>query len=135
MGEQLEFKTGHLTPEQLNLLLRYLPVDITFVDENDNVCFYSEGDRIFPRSPGIIGRKVQNCHPPDSVSVVENILSEFRAGNKDRARFWLQLNGKFIFIQYLAVRDQDDHYRGVLEVTQDITELRELEGERRLLDW
>ncbi len=132
----IELATGRLTPEQVNLLLTHLPVDITFVDENDKVRYYSAGKhRIFTRSPAIIGRKVQNCHPPASVHVVEKILAEFRDGTKNEAEFWLTMNGRFIHIRYFAVRDAEGRYRGVVEVTQDVTDIRALEGEKRLLDW
>ena len=107
--------TGLLTVEQMNLILTRLPVDVSFVDENDQVAYYSNtADRIFPRSPGIIGRKVQNCHPPKSVDMVEKILEEFKAGRKDDAEFWIQMKGKFIHIRYFAVRDGQGHYRGTL---------------------
>lgn len=131
----IPLKTGSLTVEQVQLLFGHLPVDVTFVDENDEVRYYSEGDRIFPRSPGVIGRKVQNCHPPKSVHIVQRILEEFRAGTKDVAEFWLELGGRFIYIRYFAVRDAERHYKGTLEVVQDATRIRQLEGQRRLLDW
>jgi len=99
------------------------------------VRFYSESDRVFPRSPGIIGRTVQNCHPPDSVHVVQRIISEFREGTRDVAEFWLDYRGRFIHIRYFAVRDANGEYRGVLETVQDATDMRQLEGQRRLLDW
>jgi DUF438 domain-containing protein len=128
--------TGEISLEQLNLILTHLPVDLSFVDENDEVRFYSEGpSRIFPRSPAVIGRKVQNCHPPKSVHTVQEILDSFRAGRQDQAEFWIQLRGSFIHIRYLAVRDKAGGYRGCLEVSQDATHVRGLEGERRLLDW
>ncbi len=131
----LTLTTGALTPEQVDLLLQHLPLDITFVDETGRVRYYSEGDRIFPRSPGVIGREVRNCHPPKSVDVVERIVEEFRRGNRSTAAFWIELMGRLVFIRYFAVRDQAGEYRGVLEVTQDVTDVRELQGERRLLDW
>ena len=128
--------TGRLTPEQINLLLTHLPVDVTFVDASDRVAYYSEGPhRIFPRSPGIIGREVRNCHPPKSVHRVNMILDAFKAGERDTAEFWLQMGGRFIHIRYFAVRDAKGRYQGTLEVSQDVTEIRTLEGERRLLDW
>ncbi|HSW09479.1 MAG TPA: DUF438 domain-containing protein [Bacillota bacterium] len=126
---------GALTAGQLLLLFSRLPVDLTFVDEQDVVCFYSEGDRIFPRSPGVIGRKVQKCHPPDSIHVVQKILEAFRNGTRDQAEFWLERGGKFVHIRYIALRDDGGQYRGVLEVVQDATAVRELTGERRLLEW
>jgi DUF438 domain-containing protein len=116
--------------------MTHLPVDISFVNENDEVAYYSASpERIFPRSPGVIGRKVQNCHPPKSVEMVEKILSEFKAGTKSIADFWIQMQGKFILIKYFAVRDAEGKYRGCLEVSQDVTEIRKLEGQKRLLDW
>lgn len=132
----LDLDTGRLTVEQVNLLLKLLPVDISFVDENDTVAYYSATpDRVFPRSPGVIGRLVQKCHPPKSLHVVQRILDDFRAGKRDTAEFWIQMEGKFIHIRYFAVRDRAGEYRGCLEVSQDVTGIRELEGERRLLDW
>jgi DUF438 domain-containing protein len=132
----LGLDTGHLTLEQINLLLTHLPVDLTFVDENDRVAYYSEGpERIFPRSPAIIGREVRNCHPPKSVHVVNKILDAFKSGSKDKADFWIELGGKFIYIRYFPVRDANGHYRGCLEVSQDLTAIRKLEGQNRLLDW
>jgi DUF438 domain-containing protein len=127
--------TGDLTLSQINLMLTSLPVDITFVDENDTVRYFSDTpERIFKRTPAIIGRKVQNCHPPASVDKVLAIVEDFRAGKRDMAEFWIQMGGKFIFIRYFAMRDAAGNYRGTLEVSQDITELRKLEGEKRLLD-
>jgi DUF438 domain-containing protein len=127
--------TGDLTLSQINLMLKTLPVDITFVDESDTVRYFSETpDRIFKRTPAIIGRKVQNCHPPASVDKVVRIVEDFRAGKRDSAEFWIQMGGKFIHIQYYAMRDEAGNYRGTLEVSQDLTELRKLEGERRLLE-
>ena len=131
----LELTTGGLTLEQLNLMLTLLPIDFQYVDEHDTVRFYSEGERIFPRSPAVIGRKVQNCHPPASVHKVQQIIDAFRAGDKDTAEFWLELGGKFLHIRYFAVRDAASAYRGVVETAQDVTGIRALEGQRRLLDW
>jgi DUF438 domain-containing protein len=111
-------------------------VDISFVDENDTVIYYSGApERIFPRSPGVIGRKVQNCHPPKSVDIVERILKAFRAGERDVAEFWIESHGRFLDIRYYALRDKAGAYKGTLEVTQDVTAVRRLQGERRLLDW
>jgi hypothetical protein len=131
----LALTTGGLDLEQLNLMLTILPIDVQFVDEHDQVRFYSEGQRIFPRSPGVIGRKVQNCHPPASVHKVQQIIDAFRAGDKDTAEFWIELGGKFLHIRYFAVRDASGAYRGVVETAQDVTGIRALEGQRRLLDW
>ena len=131
----LWLSTGGLNPKQLDLILTSLPVDITFVDAQDKVQYYSaQPERIFPRSPGIIGREVQNCHPPSSVHVVQEILNDFREGKRDTADFWIQMGGKFILIRYFAIRDKDGEYEGCLEVSQDVTEIRALEGEKRLLD-
>jgi DUF438 domain-containing protein len=132
---ELPMETGALTLQQINLILRYLPVDISFVDADDTVRYYSEGERHFPRSPAVIGRKVQNCHPPGSVGTVQKILDAFRAGEKDEARFWIEHGGKFLLIRYFAVRDADGNYLGCLEAGEDVTEIRALEGEQRLLDW
>jgi hypothetical protein len=131
----LGLDTGHMTLEQINLMLTHLPVDLTFVDENDRVAYYSEGERIFPRSPAIIGREVRNCHPPKSVHVVNKILDAFKSGSRDTAEFWIELGGRFLYIRYFAVRDAKGFYRGTLEVSQDLTEIRKLEGQQRLLDW
>jgi DUF438 domain-containing protein len=131
----LSLSTGSLSLEELNLVLGVLPIDFQYVDEHDRVRFYSEGHRIFPRSPGVIGRKVQNCHPPQSVHKVQQILDAFRAGEKDTAEFWIEMQGKFLHIRYFAVRDAGGGYRGVVETVQDVTGIRALEGQRRLLDW
>ena len=128
--------TGALTPEQVNLMLKYLPVDITFVDENDRVAYYSAGrHRIFPRSPGIIGREVNRCHPPTSVHIVENIVNSFKNKEKDEAEFWINTGGKTIHIVFHPLFDDDGNYKGTIEVAQDVTEIKKLEGEQRLLDW
>jgi len=133
--ERISLHTGALTVEQIDLMLQHQPIDITYVDENDEVRFFSETeDRIFQRSPAIIGRKVQNCHPPSSVDKVQQILDDFRAKQRDVAEFWIQMGDRFIHIRYFALREDDGTYRGTIEVTQDITEIRQLEGERRLLD-
>jgi DUF438 domain-containing protein len=132
----ISLDTGSLTADQINLMLTHLPVDVSFVNENDEVLYYSATpERIFPRSPGVIGRRVQDCHPPKSVATVERILSEFKAGTKDAAEFWIQMRGRFLNIRYFAMRDPDGKYRGCLEVSQDVTAIRALDGERRLLDW
>lgn len=121
---------------QINLVFTHLPVDISLVDENDRVVYYSDcPDRIFPRSPAVIGRAVQNCHPADSVATVNRILDAFRNGEQKRAEFWITFGGRFILIQYFAVFDGKGSYRGCLEVSQDVTKIRQLEGEKRLLDW
>ena len=132
----LNLDTGQLTPEQVNLIMTHLPIDISFVNEQDEVAYYSASpERIFPRSPGVIGRNVKNCHPPKSVGTVEKILAEFKAGTKNTADFWIQMKGRFLLIRYFAVRDADGKYRGCLEVSQDVTEIKKMEGQKRLLDW
>ena len=131
----ISLMTGALTAEQVNLMLTHLPVDITFVDENDEVRFFSQTkERIFERSAAIIGRKVQNCHPPQSVDKVKQILDDFKAGRRDVAEFWIQMMGMFIHIRYFALRDQEGKYHGTIEVSQNLAPLRSLEGEKRLLD-
>ncbi len=134
-GDCLPLSTGALTLEQINLMLVNLPVDITFVDENDEVRYFSQThERIFDRTAAIIGRKVQNCHPPQSVDKVQRILDDFRNGQRNVAEFWINMGGRFINIRYFALRDSSGKYRGTLEVSQDGSHLRALEGERRLLD-
>jgi DUF438 domain-containing protein len=134
-GGLIPLNVGALTVEQIDMLLRTLPVDVTFVDEHDEVRYFSQTrERIFQRSPAIIGRKVQNCHPPQSVHRVQEILDDFRAGKQDVAEFWIQMGGKFIHIRYFALRDEAGAYRGTLEVSQDAAHVRALEGEKRLLD-
>ena len=128
--------TGSLSLEQLTAIFSTLPVDLTFVDADDRVAFFSEGpNRVFARSRAIIGRMVQNCHPPRSVDVVERILSDFREGRQNVAEFWIQFTGRFVHIRYFAVRSEDSRYLGTLEVTQDVGPIRALEGERRLLEY
>lgn len=134
--ETLSLSQGRLTPEQVDLMLKHLPVDITFVDENDKVCYYSDTkERIFPRSPAIIGRAVQNCHPPKSVHIVDDIVQKFKAKKKDKAEFWIHAGEQFIHIRYFPVFDEKEQYRGVIEVSQEVAGIRALEGEKRLLDW
>ena len=134
--EAIQFPTGGLTPQQLLGVFRMLPVDVTFVDADDRVRFFSEGgDRVFARSKAIIGRKVQHCHPPKSVNIVERIVGDFRAGRQNVAEFWIQMRGRFVHIRYFAVRSERGEYLGTLEVTQDATSVRALEGERRLLQY
>jgi hypothetical protein len=132
----LELSTGLVPLKTLDLALKTLPIDISIVDEEDRVLYYSDAPhRIFPRSPGVIGRSVQNCHPQKSVDIVNKILAAFKKGEKDKARFWIEMGGKFILIEYFAIRDSERTYLGTLEVSQDLTELRALSGQRRLLDW
>lgn len=132
----LDVATGKLTLDQLNLLFRHLPVDLSYVDENELVKFYSDTPhRIFPRSANVIGREVKNCHPAKSVHVVEEIVEKFRSGEQSQAEFWINKPGLFIYVIYTAVRDENGKFRGVLEMMQDCTHIRELEGSRTLLTW
>ena len=125
-----------LSLEQLKAVFATLPVDVTFVDADDRVRFFSEGkDRVFARPKAILGRLVQHCHPPGSVDVVERILSDFRSGRQDVAEFWIDFKGRFAHIRYFALRDENGAYLGTLEVTQDLTRERALQGERRLLEY
>jgi len=133
---EIPLKTGALTAEQIDLLLTNLPVDVTFVDENDKVRYFTQGkERIFTRTAAIIGRDVRNCHPPQSVHVVQKIIEDFKAGKRDVAEFWIQSGGAFIHIRYFALRDEAGAYKGVIEVSQNIADIRALQGEKRLLDW
>lgn len=134
-SDAIVFPTGNLDFKQLRGIFSTLPVDVTFVDADDTVRFFSEGRHVFDRPKSIIGRKVHHCHPPSSVDVVEKILQDFRSGVQDKAEFWIQLHGMFVHIRYFAVRDEKGEYLGTLEVTQDLSELRKLEGERRLLEY
>lgn len=133
---EIPLEVGKLFPQQISLMLKHLPVEISFVDENDTVRYYTGVEhKIFPRTPAAIGRKVQNCHPPKSLHLVQQILDEFKAGTREIAEFWIDdFLGKFIHITYVAVRDELGTYRGTLETVQDITRLRTLEGQKRLLD-
>jgi uncharacterized protein len=134
--EASHYDEGYMTVEQVNLLFRTMPLDITYVDENDKVIFYNRGEeRVFPRSAGIIGREVKFCHPPKSVDTVLKILEEFKKGNKNETSFWINYKERLIYIRYFAVRDNDKKYRGVIEISQDITDIKKIEGEQRLLDW
>ncbi len=131
-----DLDTGKLTLKQINLMLKHLPIDISFVDVNDEVKYYSATDeRLFPRSPAVIGRKVQKCHPPKSMHIVEDIVTKFKSGEKSVAEFWIQLGDIFANIRYFAVRDDQGKYVGTLEVSQDVTHIKTLEGERRLVQW
>jgi DUF438 domain-containing protein len=132
----VDLGTGRLSIEQVDMLLRHLPIEISFVDADGFVRYYSETEeRLFPRTPGAIGRHVENCHPPKSIHMVREILKRFAEGERDVAEFWIEMQGKFIHIRYFAVRNLEKTYLGCLEVTQDVTGIRALEGERRLLEW
>ncbi len=132
---RVRFPTGELTPEELEAILNTLPVDITFVDKDNTVRYFNATkDRIFVRTPAVIGRKVQNCHPQKSLPIVERILREFREKKREVAEFWINHQGRFVYIRYFPVWGRNGEYLGTLEVTQDITHPRELSGEKRLLD-
>lgn len=133
---ELDVSQGRLTLEQINLIFKHMQVDLSYVDENEVSKFYTDTKhRIFPRSPGVIGREVQNCHPKESVYMVEEIIKAFRSGEQDEAEFWIDMGDKFIYIIYNAVRDEQGNFRGVLEMMQDVTRIRKLEGSQRLLSF
>lgn len=135
-GELLDVTTGRISLEQINLIYKHLQVDLSFVDENDEVRFYTDTKhRIFPRSAGVIGRKVQNCHPRESLDQVEGVINAFRSGEQDEAEFWIDKGEKFIYILFTALRDEQGNYKGTLESMQDVTHIRSLTGSQRLLNW
>jgi len=131
-----QFETGSLDRDELEPILDTLPFDISFVDGNDAVKYYNKADkRLFVRTKAVLGRSVQNCHPQKSVHMVNKIVNAFKSGKKDVAEFWITVNERFVHIRYFAVRDKDGKYLGTMEVAQDLTDIRKLEGQRRLLDW
>ena len=133
---KIKLPSGSFSVTELTALLNKIPFDLTFVDKDDKVRFFTQGkERIFARNRAILGREVQRCHPPSSVHVVEEILDDFKSGKQDTAAFWLNMGGKFIHIEYFALRDKNGDYLGTLEVSQDLTEKRKLEGDQRLLDY
>lgn len=135
-GDYIQLRSGKFTVQELEAILNTIPFDITFVDKDDKVRYFTQGkERIFARSRAILGRNVQMCHPPSSVHVVEQILNDFKSGKHDKAAFWIQMNNRFIMIEYFALRDKEGNYLGTLEVSQDLTEKRALQGERRLLTY
>jgi len=126
----------NLSREQLEGILEAIPVEISFVDEHDSVRFWNKHDtRIFKRPLSVVGKSVQDCHPRQSVYKVNELLTDFKAANRDSAEFWIDLRGRKVYIRYFAVRDKEGKYLGTLEATQDITEIKEIEGERRLLEY
>lgn len=132
----LSFETGSLTKDEIEGILDSLPVDISFIDKEDSVKYFNKAEkRIFVRTKAVIGRKVQLCHPQKSVYIVNKIIEAFRTSKKDVAEFWIKLGGRLIHIRYFAVRDKNGKYLGTMEVTQDITDIKNIEGEKRLLDW
>lgn len=133
---RIQLPTGSFSLEELTAVMSTLPFDITFVDAEDTVRFYSEGrERVFERNLAVIGRKVQLCHPPKSMHIVQQILDDFRSGRQSRAPFWLTVGGKFVHIEYFALRNAAGDYLGTLEVTQDLTGKRQLTGDQRLLSY
>ena len=135
-GGIVRLPSGSFTIDELTVLLNTLPADITFVDKNDKVKFFTQGQhRIFDRNRAILGRDVRMCHPPHSMHIVDQILNDFKSGKENSAPFWIQMGGKFIYITYLPLRDKDNNYLGTIEFSQDLTELRSLEGEQRLLSY
>jgi PAS domain S-box-containing protein len=132
----MQFENGNLTKEQLDSLLNTLPVEITFVDENDTVRYFNKPEKIiFVRTKAIIGRKVQNCHPQKSLDTVTKIVESFKSGRKNSAEFWINIGNRMIHIRFFAVRDPKGKYLGIMEVVQDVTDIQKLQGEKRLLDW
>lgn len=133
-NDAISLPSGHFTLAQLQVLLNTLPLDMTFVDADDRVAFFSEGtERVFARNRAIIGRRVQDCHPPSSMHIVQRILDEMRMGKRELAEFWIEMGPRFVHIRYFAMRDEAGSYLGCLEVTQDVSAIRRLEGQRRLL--
>ena len=132
----IQLSTGSFHQDEMEALFRTLPIDLTFVDKNDKVKFFSMGsDRIFTRNRAIIGRDVRNCHPPSSVDIVDRILDDFKSGRENTAAFWINFKERFIYIEYFALRGSNGEYLGTVEFTQDLTAYRKLEGEQRLLSY
>ncbi len=135
-GENIQLHTGGFTAEELLSILNTLPVDMTFVDRNDKVKYFSQSsDRIFQRNRAILNRDVRHCHPPASAHIVDKILDDFKSGRQNRAPFWINMKGKMIHIEYFALRNEVGEYLGTLEVSQDLTAYRALEGEQRILSY
>lgn len=135
-GKSIRLSTGSFDPDEMEALFRTLPIDITFVDKDDKVKFFSHGpDRVFARNRAILGRDVRMCHPPSSVNIVEQILADFKSGREKSAAFWINFQGRFIYIEYIALSNDKGDYLGTIEFTQDLTHMRELKGEQRLLSY
>ncbi|SHJ80571.1 DUF438 domain-containing protein [Propionispora hippei] len=133
--DYIKFATGVLTPKEIEHIFNHLPVDITFVDKDGIVKYFSTAkERIFHRTKTIIGRKVENCHPPASVHIVEQIAADLKSGKKGQESFWIKMGDKFVYIQYFAVRDDQGEFLGILEVTQNIQPLQQITGEKRIMD-
>lgn len=134
--DTLQFDAGSLSKDEVEAILDTIPVDISFIDANDAVKYFNKADkRIFVRTKAVIGRKVQLCHPQKSVHIVNRIVEAFKTGKKNSAEFWISMNDRLIHIRYFAVRERNGKYLGTIEVTQDLTDLKKIEGQRRLLDW
>ena len=134
--KKIQLPSGSFDVKELTSILNTIPFDMTFVDKDDKVKYFTQGrERIFARSRAILGRNVRQCHPPSSVHVIEKILDDFKSGKEDHTAFWITLGDKFIHIEYVALRNKDGEYLGTLEVSQDLTEMRKLEGEQRLLQY
>jgi DUF438 domain-containing protein len=134
--DKIQLPSGSFDVEELTAILNTIPFDMTFVDKDDRVRYFTQGrERIFARSRAILGRNVRQCHPPSSVHIVEKILDDFKSGKEDHTAFWITLGGRFIHIEYFALRNEKGEYLGTLEVSQDLTEKRKLEGEQRLLQY
>lgn len=132
----IQLPSGSFTAKEIMAILNTIPVDMTFVDKNDKVKYFTQGsERIFARSRSIINRDVRLCHPPGSVHIIEKILDDFKSGKASHAPFWIQMHGKFIHIEYFALRDENGEYLGTLEFSQELTKLRQLEGEQRILSY
>ncbi len=130
----VKFETGILSLKEINLLLENLPVEVTFIDKDDKVKYFSHGeDRIFTRTKAIIGRTVQNCHPPASIHIVNKMLEDFRSGKKNHEDFWIEMGDMYVYIRYFALRDKENEYIGTMEVTQNVKSIRDLQGEKRLM--
>ena len=130
----VRFDSGFMTPKEIEALFNHLPIDITFVDKDDRVKYFSQSsERIFARPKSVIGRTVENCHPPSSVHVVNKIVEDFKSGAKDSEEFWIRMGEQYVLIRYYAVRDENGEYMGTVEVSQDIAPLQKIEGEKRLL--
>ncbi|MGI6279200.1 MAG: DUF438 domain-containing protein [Acutalibacteraceae bacterium] len=134
LNGEIRLPSGIFSTEELTAFLNTLPFDVTFVDKNDQVKYFTEGsERIFPRPRSVIGRNVSNCHPPHSVHIVNKIIEDFKNGVKDHEDFWIRMKDKFVYIRYFAVRNENNEYLGVVEVTQNIKPIQEITGEKRLV--
>jgi len=136
ISNKIRLKSGSFTIPELNSILNTIPFDLTFVDSDDKVRYFSEGkERIFPRNRAVLGRKVQFCHPPKSVHIVDQILSDFKSGKHEKASFWITMNERFLVIEYHSLLDEDGKYLGCLEVSQDLTQKKTLKGQKKLLSY